>query len=666
MPQTPSPTTPQSYTRSRAHPIPHPAFRRLRGYAFDPSLSVQMETAFVNEVVFRVAWDSEGDLSPGPVNEYLEIVDVDPASGCYYAPVDLHNEIILAQDGLDPSEGNPQFHQQMVYAVAMTTIRNFERALGRWALWSPKQRPDGSGREEFVQRLRVYPHAMREANAYYSQAKKALLFGYFSAHGGNAGRLFPGGIVFTCLSHDIIAHETSHALLDGMHRRFIEPTNHDVLAFHEAFADIVALFQHFTFPEILRHQIAKTRGDLQRQSLLGELAQQFGQAIGHYGALRTAIGGINPTTGKWERLPADPDAYQTITEPHARGAILVAAVFDAFLSIYHRRVGDLLRIATSGTGVLPEGEIHPDLVNRLAAEAAKTAQHVLTMCIRALDYCPPVDITFGDFLRAIITADFDLVRDDDLGYRVAVIEAFRQRGIYPRDVRALSEDSLRWGRDPRADANGDIELIAQHLRALRWDLEYPASREDYFNRTRDVRGTLHKALSSNKSLVRSIIGLTGLSLDPADMPPGLTSRKGQPSFEVHSFWPVRRVGPDGDALNQVIMSIMQRRLIDIETGKPLSRAKAKELGPGRALNFRGGVTLVIDLETLELRYAIAKPVSSQSRLDRTCEFVRNELGASLRGTYLSEVWFGATDEPLAVLHRLHANAPVFRSPRRSP
>ena len=33
--------------------------------------------------------------------------------------------------GSTPSEGNPQFHQQMVYAVAMTTIHNFERALGR-------------------------------------------------------------------------------------------------------------------------------------------------------------------------------------------------------------------------------------------------------------------------------------------------------------------------------------------------------------------------------------------------------------------------------------------------------------------------------------------------------------------------------------------------------
>lgn len=125
-------------------------------------------------------------------------------------------------------------------------------------------------------------------------------------------------MVFACLSHDIVAHETTHALLDGIHRRFIEPSNVDVLAFHEAFADIVALFQHFTYPEVLYQQIALTRGDLQKQNYLGELAYQFGQAIGQYGALRHAIGDIDPKTGQW--APAEPDAQNlTTTEPHARG-----------------------------------------------------------------------------------------------------------------------------------------------------------------------------------------------------------------------------------------------------------------------------------------------------------------------------------------------------------
>jgi len=61
-----------------------------------------------------------------------------------------------------------------------------------------------------------------------------------------------------------------------------------------------------------------------------------------------------------------------------------------------------------------------------------------------LDYCPAVDITFGEYLRAIITADRDLLPDDPQGRRVAFMEAFRHRGILPRDVRTISEETLSW------------------------------------------------------------------------------------------------------------------------------------------------------------------------------------------------------------------------------
>src|SRR5262245_42084883 len=160
----------------------------------------------------------------------------------------------------------------------------------------------------------------------------------------------------------------------------MEATNPDVLAFHEAFADIVALFQHFTFPEVLIHQIAKTRGDLQSENLLAQLAAQVGHARGTHGALRDAIGKYDPVAKKWVRLMPDPTELDRATQVHARGAILVAAVFDAFLSIYQGRSRDLLRLASGGTGELPQGELHPDLVNRLALEAAKSAGHVLNIC----------------------------------------------------------------------------------------------------------------------------------------------------------------------------------------------------------------------------------------------------------------------------------------------
>src|SRR5262249_37867328 len=157
---------------------------------------------------------------------YVEVVDFDPPSGRFYAPVDLDHSDILAQEGLAPSEGNPQFHQQMVYAVVMTTIDHFERALGRKALWAERYEKGGSVSTDtqYVHALRIYPHALRMANAYYSRNKAALLFGYFPATDDRSSGQFPRGMVFTCLSHDVIAHETTHALLDGFHQHFMEAT----------------------------------------------------------------------------------------------------------------------------------------------------------------------------------------------------------------------------------------------------------------------------------------------------------------------------------------------------------------------------------------------------------------------------------------------------------
>ncbi len=421
-----------------------PVFRRLRGYAFDPSLSTRVEMADVNLVVFKIRWEEK--LDKGPIGEYVEVVDIDPASQVFYEPVDLNDKYILAIDGLPPSESNPQFHQQMVYAVAMTTIEHFEKGLGRKVMWSSidyqkqghiqKYSP-----ERFVQRLRLYPHAIREANAYYSPEKKAVLFGYFVARPADETTIMPGTLVFTCLSHDIIAHEVTHAIIDGQHRQYVRPMTVDTLALHEAFSDIVALFQHFTFQDVLKSQISKTRGSLESQNLLGELAQQLGLAIGTYESLRSALGKKNKDD-IWELTKPNPQAYKTQKEPHERGSILVATVFRAFLKIYKKRTSDLFRIATDGTGILPAGEIHPDLVNRLASEASLSAKHVLSMCIRALDYCPPVRVTFGDFLRAIITADYDLILDDDYDYRLAFIESFKEWGIYPKNIFSLSEESL--------------------------------------------------------------------------------------------------------------------------------------------------------------------------------------------------------------------------------
>jgi hypothetical protein len=423
-----------------------PARRRLQIYSFDPMLAQTLERVGPARVTVSVPYEP---LEAGPSGARVQVVDFDggrlengESYPCFYEPVDLENRLLALQDGLAPTEADPRFHQQMTYAVAMRVFEGFDRGLGRRL--RPRRR-----------RLRIFPHAFRGRNAFYHPKLGALLFGYFEAEREGQGPNLPGQMTYTCLSHDIVAHETTHALVDRLRSGFMDGTNEDVAAFHEAFADIVAIFLHFTLPGLLEDTIAKTRAELSDPTPLVQLAQQFGYATGRAGALRSAI----------DR--PDPASYANTYEPHDRGSILVAAVFEAFLGTYRRRIADLLRLATGGSGVLPPGALHPDLVNRVGREASRTATQILNMCIRAFDYLPPVDVTFGDFLRAIVTADRELYPDDADGLRTALVDAFRRRGIYPSGVISLADDALVWEEREVTEALPRVaEWFWAHAKAL--------------------------------------------------------------------------------------------------------------------------------------------------------------------------------------------------------
>ncbi len=619
----PSMVDPNVPSAAESLSVPAPLSRYLRVFAFDPALGLRLDTQSLNETLLQLPW--EHDLKPGPVGEYLEVVDVDPATGACYAPVDLNHPHLLAASGLSPSEAIPQFHQQMVYAVCMTTIGRFERALGRTALWSPYdpvQTTPGQFQRYYVQRLRIYPHALREANAYYSPVKKALLFGYFQANLTNAGDNLPGGVIFNCLSHDVVAHETTHSLLDGLHPYYQFQTNPDMAAFHEAFADIVALFQHFSIPEALRFTIAQTRGDLSIQNLLAQLAQQFGQASDGSRALRSGLG-----------KPASPADYASATEPHARGSVLLAAIFEAFVSLYQARSTDLKRLATGGTGVLPPGDIPNDLVTRLSVEAAATASRVLTACIRALDYCPPVDLTFGEYLRALVTADLDLEPEAGVNARVAFISAFRARGIYPSGVRSLSEESLRWQPPNFSFAPGELGRMLKTL-SLSWNLatdrrrSYEAS-EDNGSK---LWAFLHKLKQSEAIALGKDLGV--YIVPTPNMPKEIPRRSdGFPKVEIHSVRPARRIGSNGQQATDLVIEMVQRYVVT----DPLTNVNT---------TYRGGCTLLIDLEQERIRYAIRKRVDSANRIAAMKSFAMSAADGN-SPYFLADAY----DEPFAMLHR---------------
>ena len=328
----------------------------------------------------------------------------------------------------------------------MTTIQHFERALGRKALWADRRvRKD----ERRVREAVRAPAAHLPARA--PRPQRVLP----PVEEGAALRLLPGRARRTTTTHRGRSSSPACRTTSSPTRRRTRcstactraSTSRRTATSTPSTRRSPTSWRCSSTSRIRpssRARSAERAAISHSESLLGQLAQQFGRATGRGAALRDALGGVDEETGTWKPRTPDPHALDSTLGAHDRGAILVAAVFRAFLLIYRARTADLFRIATQGTGTLPEGEIHPDLTARLAQEAARCADRVLQMCIRAIDYCPPVDITFGDFLRGVITADLDFSPEDRESFRIVFIESFREWGIYPRGISSMGVDALAW------------------------------------------------------------------------------------------------------------------------------------------------------------------------------------------------------------------------------
>jgi hypothetical protein len=560
-------------------------YRPLRVYTVDPSLSrFEGATAILN-----VPYEP---VKPGPEGHVIRILGFDGEKPI--TTINLEDPRVLINSGLTPSPTNHLFHQQMVYAVASSVYAAFRTALGRHLSWG------------FEGKLQIRPHVADLQNAFYESSNGMLSFGYYQAPPNTAGNIPPGTYIFTCLSHDIIVHELTHALLDGLRSQFLLPTGPDVLAFHEAISDLVAIFQHFTYQEVLETQIQKSKAKLEQARLLTGIAHEFGYTLGEDRPLRSAIGNEKEFV------------YGETSDEYARASVLVSAMFDAFIRIYERKTDRYIRLATSGSGVLPEGNLSTDLVAILANEAAQLAGQFLSICIRALDYCPPVDVEFGEYLRALITADRDLIPDDKWGYREALIAAFARRKIYPRDVKNLSEDALVW-RSPLRPVPPLQPLQFSELR-FQGDPSIPASESELFRQA----CALGEFVSRPENLDN--FGF---------LPPAAAGATGEDRIElpcVQSVRTSRRVGPAGQVVFDLVAEVTQRRLVRNPVNNLLTE-------------FYGAATIIIDPKG-EIRYTVFKHTGNTDRLQRQLEFqVRSGLWHEQNGRLVPG------DNPLKQLHR---------------
>jgi hypothetical protein len=80
---------------------------------------------------------------------------------------------------------------------------------------------------------------------------------------------------------------------------------------------------------------------------------------------------------------------------------------------------------------------------RVIDDGARIADQLLTIAIRALDYTPPIHLTFGDYLSAMLTADAEIHRNDEpFGLRKTLRQWFGKYGIHP----ASAEPDGKWQR----------------------------------------------------------------------------------------------------------------------------------------------------------------------------------------------------------------------------
>ncbi|HEU4713202.1 MAG TPA: hypothetical protein VFS76_16640 [Pyrinomonadaceae bacterium] len=533
--------------------VPPLRTRKLTIIAQDPSVSI-------NGKILRTEVEIPAEeLQPGPWGYRVHTVDYDSSTSTLYQPL----KYPPLNDGAsaDPFKGandskllsDPNFHAQNTYAIIMRILARFEFALGRRVSWHFDSH-----------QIKVAPHAFADANAFYSERDQSLLFGYFP------GR---NGMVYCCLSHDIVAHETTHALLDGLRERYTDPSSPEQAAFHEGFADIVALLSVFSLTGIVETLIDikaprrdRTQVDRKlltieelRQSMLLGLAKEMGQEL-------PAIRG-NVLRRSVELVPSrDYIKQKEFEEPHRRGEILVAAVLNAFLSVWVKRLEALGQIAP---GALDRG--------RVVEEGAAVADYLLTMVIRALDYSPPVNLEFCDFLSAILTSDREInPNDSKYKFRETLRKSFLSYGIQPRSAGTASDPGI-W-----SSPEGEISNERVHFESLQRDPD------EVFRFIWDNRKPL-KFYENAYSRVLSVR-------------------------------PCLRIGPDGFALRETVAEYMQILELQASELKKLKIAVPEDMPATQEVRLTGGGALIFD-EYGRLKFHIHNRLDDSERQSQRIEYL---------------------------------------------
>lgn len=353
---------------------------------------------------------------------------------------------------------NPQFHQVNAFAVASHTLNFVEKAIGREMKWK-----HGAP-------LIIRPHAFQDANAFYDPMNPSINFGSFNSP-------FRRAPVWTCLSHDIVAHELGHAILDSFRPLYVYSEEVDTGALHESIGDLMSMFSALQHRPLVERLFAESGGDMMNPNLASGLAEEFG--IGLWGVsfpfLRSALEGKPYDEAPWEI--------------HDRSTTWTAAIYEILARLVQEAlpedVQETLQNAPAASNPAPAPNIQqaqrrtPEFeayYNKPAVRSGFDAffaaitvasERVKGMMLRALQDIPPTGVTFLTLARVLYNADARIFPDDPQPREIAK-EVFQQRGLWREEI-SLTPPGI--GADFEEAAHGGnaalMRAVYEHADALR-------------------------------------------------------------------------------------------------------------------------------------------------------------------------------------------------------
>lgn len=342
-----------------------------------PIMIQDLQTAVQKGIppVQNIILKGEDFFLDGPVSRSVAVLDFEPESGLLRPGVTFRPTPGARYGGsyTIPTPGNftsPEFMQVSAFGTVLATVKMFEEKdnLGRKLVWAF----DGP-------QLLVVPRAGEWANAFYERESRSLQLFYFPS------RVESNKTVYTSLSHDIIAHETGHAILDSIARDLYNCLTPQSLALHEAVADLTALVMAFQMDSLVDAVLAETGGSIDDATAFSSIAEEFGAANEYRaGYLRSLL---NRKTLDANDTSLDENGKPNFvgrSDPHALSEVLSGALYRVLLRLYEER----RRFVQPPRKALFE-----------------VVEQIKRMVFRALDYLPPGEVSFADYGRAIIAAD---------------------------------------------------------------------------------------------------------------------------------------------------------------------------------------------------------------------------------------------------------------------